>query len=85
MRLFSLEKSRLRGDLFNAYQYLQDEGQEDGARLFPVVSSTRTKVKDTNLNTEVTTKCKEKLSSEGVGALAQVLKEAVESTSLRTF
>ena len=41
--LFSLKKTRLRGDLRNATKYLQGGSQEDGARLFPVVPSDRTR------------------------------------------
>jgi len=46
--LLRLEKTRLRGDLRNASKYLQGGCQEDGARLFPVAPSDRTRATGIN-------------------------------------
>jgi len=85
--LFSLEKTRLRGDLRNVYKYLQGGCQEDGARLFPVVPSDRTrgnghKVEQRKLQLNMR---KNFLSLRVTEPWPRLPREAVESPSLEIF
>jgi len=85
--LFSLEKRRLRGDLRNAYKYLQGGGQEDGARLFPVVPSDRTRGNGHNLKQrKLQLKMRKNFFPLRVTEpWRRLLRGAVESSSLEIF
>jgi len=85
--LFSLKKRRLRGDLTNAYEYLKGGCQEDGAKLFSVVPSNRTrgnrhKLKQRKFQLNLRTNFFPLRMMEPWNRL---LREAVESPSLEIF
>ena len=80
LRLFILEKRRLREDIINVYKYLKCGSQVDVARLFIVVPSNRTssnrhRLEDRQLhmNKKVTEHCN------------SMTREAGESPSLDAF
>jgi len=84
---FSLEKRRQREDLRKAYKYLQGGGQEDGARLFPVVPSDRTrgnghKLKQKKLQLNMR---KNFFPLRVTGPWPRLPREAVESPSLEVL
>ncbi|PKU37082.1 hypothetical protein llap_12610 [Limosa lapponica baueri] len=83
-RLFSPEKRRPRGDLFNAYQYLRSGCQEDRARIFHGVQRQDKEQRAQARTQEIPCQHEEKLLYfEGDRALGQAgQREVVESPCL---
>jgi len=81
--LFTIEKRRLRGNLINAYKYPQAGTKEDGARLFLVVSSHRTRGSGHKLeHRKIYLNMRKKFEGDGTGSSCP---EMLWSPSLEIF
>ena len=82
LRLFSLKKRRLRGDLIYTYKYLKSGCQEDGAKLFSVVPSNGHKLKHRKFQLNMR---KYFFTLSVTEPWKRLPREAVESPSLEIF